>query len=53
MSERSERVIDAAIVVMTPPRVSEAQSLRERSERSKSAATSVLVTGPSVSEVRS
>ncbi|MEU0875485.1 hypothetical protein [Nocardia brasiliensis] len=53
MSERSERVIDAAIVVMTPPRLSGGISLRERSERSKNAATSVLVTEPSVSEARS
>ncbi|QIS02848.1 hypothetical protein F5X71_11450 [Nocardia brasiliensis] len=51
MSERSERVFDAAIVVTTP-RMSGAV-LRERSKRSKYAATSVLVTEPGVSEVRS
>ncbi|GAJ81632.1 hypothetical protein NBRGN_038_03060 [Nocardia brasiliensis NBRC 14402] len=52
MSERSERVIDAAIVVTTPPRL-RGDVLRERSERSMTAATSVLVTEPSVSEAQS
>ncbi|MET8799823.1 hypothetical protein ABZV91_25930 [Nocardia sp. NPDC004568] len=54
MSERSERVLDAAtIVIMTEPSGSEARSSSERSERIVGAATSVLMTAPSGSEARS
>ncbi|WP_416565579.1 hypothetical protein [Nocardia testacea] len=53
MSERSERVLDAAtIVIMTEPSDSEAPASSERSERVMDAATSVLVTGPSGSEAQ-
>ncbi len=55
MSERSERVIDAAtIVVMTEPSDSEAVSgMSERSERIIDTATNVVMSAPSVSEERS
>lgn len=54
MSERSERVLDAAtIVIMTSPSAGEARSSSERSERIMGAATSVLMTAPSAGEGRS
>ncbi len=54
MSERSERIIDAATsVLVTEPSDSEAESRSERSERIMGAATSVLVTEPSDSEAES
>lgn len=53
MSERSERVLDAAtIVIMTEPSDSEARASSERSERVVGAATSVIMTAPSDSEAR-
>ncbi|WP_282785153.1 MULTISPECIES: hypothetical protein [unclassified Nocardia] len=52
MSERSERMIDAATsVLVLEPSASEVEAVSERSERAVDAATSVLVLEPSASEV--